>query len=110
MDGKILKIHPSINYSLVPNQDVAEYEAMGYCHVMMKVPNKAELSKLTKQERAVLKLLLQGLSPKEIATELGIDEGNTRTILLKLRAKFKCSTNLRLALEIKRRGLDIFLS
>ena len=109
MDGKILKIHPSINYSLVPNQDVAEYEAMGYCHVMMKVPNKAELSKLTKQERAVLKLLVQGLSTKIIAIELDMKENNVRLALSHIRKKFKCSTNLELAVKIKSLGLDIFL-
>ena len=110
MDGKILKIHPSINYSLVPNQDVAEYEAMGYCHVMMKAPNKSELSKLTKQERAVLALLMTGMTIPQIAIEIKIDERNVRSILSRIRSKFKCDTNIQLALKIKALGLDIFLS
>ena len=110
MDAESLKVHPSINFSLVPDQDVAEYQAMGFCHVMLKIPNKSELSKLTKQERAVLKLLIAGMTITAIAAELKIHESNVRGVLSHVRAKFKCHSNLQLGLKIKALGLDIYLS
>ena len=110
MSAEFLKIHPRINFSVVSTQDVAEYQAMGFCHVMIKLPDKSELSKLTKQERAVLKLLMQGMLTKVIATELKIDERQVRTVLSHIRTRFNCQTNLQLALKIKSLDLEIFLS
>ena len=64
---------------------------MDFYHMMIKLPDKSEWSKLNKGERVILKILLQELSTKEIAAELKIYKRNTFAVLLKLRTKFKCS-------------------
>lgn len=56
-------------WSIIPdktNQNAPKYKAMDFYHVMIKLPDKSELSELTKRERVILKILLQELSIKKL--------------------------------------------
>ncbi len=65
---------------------------------------------LTPQEIAVLKLLILGKEPKEIARLLSLHEDTIRQFLRSIREKLQCKNNLTLIIKMKDEGLDFYLS
>lgn len=60
------------------------------------------LHRLTRRERAVVGLLLQGLRNKEVAAELGIGEGTVKVHLHKAYEKLGVSSRMELALLVSK--------
>lgn len=104
-----IKIHPNFSIYLVPQHDIAKYQAMGYQVVMSKPADISCLLKLSEQELGILTLLMLGKTPSSIAKSLSIESRTVRKILQAIRSKLKCENNIQLAIKVKSEGLDMYL-
>lgn len=105
-----ININPSLNIKFISPDDLEKYKALGYCFMMQRVPNIEVLSQLTPQERAIIKLLLHGKTPQQIAGLLSIDDSNVRKSLQHIREKMDCDNNIELVIKMLDDGLDSVLS
>lgn len=104
-----LNFNPNLNISFINPDDVNKYKALGFRFMMSRQPNLDELSKLTPQELAILKLLILGNTPQQIAGFLSVDDSNIRKALSSIRGKLSCDNNIQLVIKIKDDGIDSYL-
>ena len=107
---KPFNFNPNLNITFINPDEVSRYKEMGYKLMVSKQPNIDELLKLTPQEIAITKLLLDGNTPQQIAGLLSIDDSNARKSLQNIRNKMRCDNNIQLLKKIMIDGLDSVLS
>ena len=107
---KPFNFNPNLNITFINPDEVSRYKEMGYKLMVSKQPNIDELLKLTPQEIAITKLLLDGNTPQQIAGLLSIDDSNARKSLQNIRNKMRCDNNIQLVIKMMIDGLDSVLS
>ena len=107
---KPFNFNPNLNITFINPDEVSRYKEMGYKLMVSKQPNVDELLKLTPQEIAITKLLLDGNTPQQIAGLLSIDDSNARKSLQNIRNKMRCDNNIQLLKKMMIDGLDSVLS
>ncbi len=104
-----VNINPGLSIKFVNPIELEDYQNKGFSFLMSRKPNITELLKLTEQERAILKLLILGNTPQQIAELLTMDDRNTRNALQSIRDKLHCDNNIQLIIKVKDDGLDSYL-
>lgn len=102
--------NPNLNITFIDPDEIAQYKTQGYCLMVSKQPNINALRTLTPQEIAMLKLLLLGNTPQQIAGLLSLDDSTVRKALQNVRAKLSCNNNIQLVIQMLLDGLNSVLS
>ena len=100
--------NPNMQISFVIAEDMKKYQAQGYRHMMVKFPNPEDIPELTGSEPRILKILMTGKQPKDIASMVNLDESHVRRIIVGIRAKFDCETTTELVLKVQYMGISMF--
>ena len=102
--------NPNLNITFIDPDEIEKYKAKGYCLMVSKQPNINTLRTLTPQEIAMLKFLLLGNTPQQIAGLLSLDDSTVRKALQNVRAKLSCNNNIQLVIQMLLDGLNSVLS
>lgn len=78
--------------------------------MVSKQPNFQALRTLTPQEITMVKLLLLGNTPQQIAGLLSLDDSTVRRTLQNARTKLSCDNNIQLITQMLLDGLNSVLS
>ena len=78
--------------------------------MVSKQPNFKALRVLTPQEITMVKLLLLGNTPQQIAGLLSLDDSTVRRTLQNTRTKLSCDNNIQLITQMLLDGLNSVLS
>jgi len=101
--------NPNLNITFIDPDEIEQYKAQGYCLMVSKQPNINALRTLTPQEISIVKLLLLGNTPQQIAGLLTLDDSNVRKVLQHVRAKLSCNNNIQLVIQMLLDGLNSVL-
>lgn len=104
-----LNINPNMQISFVLAEDIKKYQTQGYRHMMVKFPSDEDMPELTGQERKVLRILMAGKTPKQIADIIGIGERAVEKLIVSVRKKFGCLSNTELVLKVQYIGISMLL-
>ena len=102
--------NPSLNITFIDPDEIAQYKAKGYLLMVSKQPNFKTLRTLTPQEITMVKLLLLGNTPQQIAGLLSLDDSTVRRTLQNVRTKLSCDNNIQLITQMLLDGLNSVLS
>ena len=102
--------NPNLNITFIDPDEIAQYKAKGYLLMVSKQPNFQALRTLTLQEITMVKLLLLGNTPQQIAGLLSLDDSTVRRTLQNARTKLSCDNNIQLITQMLLDGLNSVLS
>lgn len=102
-----LNFNPNMQLSLVQESDIESYQRLGFCHLMVKFPSMEDIPELTKSEYRVIRILMTGRPPKDIARILKMDEASVTRIIAVIREKFDCKTTTELVLKAQAMGIGM---
>jgi len=104
-----INFNQNMQLSFVSVEDVKKYAVQGYRHIMAKFPNPEDIPELTGSEPRILKILMTGKTPKDIARIVRLDESHVRRIIVGIRAKFKCETTTELVMKVQYMGISMLI-
>ena len=102
--------NPNLNITFIGPDEIAKYKAKGYLLMVSKQPNFEALRALAPQEITMVKLLLLGNTPQQIAGLLSLDDSTVRRTLQNARTKLSCDNNIQLITQMLLDGLNSVLS
>ena len=107
---KPFNFNPNLNITFIDPDEIVQYKAKGYLLMVSKQPNFQALRTLTPQEITMVKLLLLGNTPQQIAGLLSLDDSTVRRTLQNARTKLSCDNNIQLITQMLLDGLNSVLS
>jgi DNA-binding NarL/FixJ family response regulator len=98
-----INVNNNMQITCVSDDDIEKYLAQGYRPqtLMVKVPSKKDMPDLTPNEEKILNLFMEGKEAKDISQVMRIDDSSVNRVLSRIRIKFGCRNNIRLALKVQ---------